>query len=226
MSLDLITTQTKLKFVKQYLPSAWGLAILVPSLLAPPSYRYSLFFHLSLTIAWLYWVLSIYKIEHTLHKMVPDSNILPKRTWLMSFIIGSHPTNYVLLLMAILLSAFKQTPVTILLTIAAPVLLIVTFTWYATIFGALRSFINERLPESERLSRFSERAISVCLGVPALICFAMQMIGQTPNWVVLSFIPIGTVASTVIVFGLQQRLAKALLVERESLLEDSLSFDT
>jgi maltodextrin utilization protein YvdJ len=128
--------------------------------------------------------------------------------------------------MAILLSAFKQTPVTVLLTIAAPVLLIVTFTWYATIFGALRSFINERLPESERLSRFSERAISVCLGVPALICFAMQMIGQTPNWVVLSFIPIGTVASTVIVFGLQQRLAKALLVERESLLEDSLSFDT
>jgi hypothetical protein len=219
MPIDLPTTPTKLKLIKQYLPSAGGLAVLIPSLLVPPSYRDSLVFHLTLTLAWLYWVFTIYKIEYALNKMVPGSNILPKRTWLMSLIVGSHPTNYLLLVMALVLSSFKQTPLTLILTISAPVLLVVTFTWYASIFGALRKFINDRLPESERLSAFSESAIGICLGVPALICFAMQMIGQTPGWIELSFLPIGIAAATSVAFCLQKKLATAILVERANMLE-------
>jgi hypothetical protein len=225
MSFDLVTTPTKLKLVKQYLPSAGGLAVLVPALLVPPSYRDSLIFHLSLTIAWLYWVFTIYKIEYALNKMVPDSNVLPKRTWLMSLIVGSHPTNYLLLVMAFVLSSMKQTPLTLILTISAPVLLIVTFTWYASIFSAIRKFINDRLPESERLSAFSESAISICLGVPALLCFSMQMFGQAPGWIMLSFLPIGIAASTAIAFCLQNKLATAILIERATMIENGNSLN-
>lgn len=225
MSLDLVTTPTKLKLVKQYLPPAWGLAIFLPSLLVPPSYRDSLVFHLTLTLAWVYWVFAIYKIEYALNKMVPNSEVLPKRTWLMSVLIGSHPTNYLLIVMAMFLSAFRQTPLNILLTISAPVLLIVTFTWYASIFGALRRFINERVSESERVTKFSETAISLSLGLPGLVCFAMQMIGHTPGWVELSFVPLGIAASTAIAFCLQTKLATALLQERASLLDDTNTHD-
>jgi len=223
MNFDLVTTQTKLKLVKHYLPSAWGLAVLLPSLLVPPSYRDSLVFHISLTVAWFYWIFAIYKIEYAFNKLAPEAAVMPKRTWLMSSIIGSHPTNYLLLASAMLLSAFKQTPLSIILAIAAPIFLTLTFSWYASIFNGLRQYINDRLPEAERVSRLSVWAITTGMGGPALFCFALQMLGQNPTWIQMSFVPIGIVASTITVYWMQEKIAVALVRERPNLLDDCYS---
>ena len=79
------TMPTKMKLVKHYLPSAWGIAFILPALLVPPSYRESIGFHISLTVAWLYWIFAMYQIENTFKKLAPDSSVLPKRAWLVSF---------------------------------------------------------------------------------------------------------------------------------------------
>ena len=123
--------------------------------------------------------------------------------------------------MATLLSTFKGTPLCLLLVIAAPLLLIASFSWYLSIFSSLRRFVNSYLPDTEHVSRFPEVLISLGLGVPAVVCFASQIFGQNLGWTQMSLVPIGIAISTLTIYWMQDKIGLALLQERKHILEDT-----
>jgi hypothetical protein len=213
----------RLKLANHYLPPTWmGVLLAAPALVVPPSYECSLPFHAAMSLAWAAWIFSTYRLEWSLRKLEPESEVLPRRAWLISTCLGSHPLNDLLIGGALALTTFRQTAISLVILPAIPLLILITYCWYLNLFGNLRQFINARLPHEQAIPKAAEQAIAVGLSLPG----AMQMLclasAHDPDWIMRSWIPIGLFVAISCLGIFKRKLALALSVQMP-LLEDDLN---
>jgi hypothetical protein len=228
-----ITTQTKLKLAKRYMTPDWGLIFLLPSLVVQANYASSLPFHLAMTLAWLYWAFSLYRMEYALRKLDPSSTVLPRKTWLVSLFLGAHPFNYLLLVFSLCVTQFPLTALPLASVIAAGAIALLSVSWYSMIFSSVRRYINERLPESEQLSKLFEYLVTFGVCAPAASNLFMNVFcGPHPDglfeYLRAALVSSGIFLSLACTVLIQHKLAQALSqVQTPSLdlAEDGLSIE-
>jgi hypothetical protein len=212
----------RLKLAHHYLPPTWmGVLLAAPALVVPAFYESSLPFQAAMCLAWAAWIFSIYRMEWTLRRLEPGADVLPRRAWLISACLGSHPLNYLLIGCTLALLNFKQTAISLMILPAIPILILMTFCWYLNIFGNLRQFINQRLPHEQAVPKVAEQAIALGVSLPG----AMQMLclasSHDLDWIMRSSIPIGLFVAISCLGIFSRKLALALAVEALPVEHDS-----
>jgi hypothetical protein len=216
----------RLKLANHYLPPTWmGVLLTAPALVVPPSYDGSLAFQAAMCVGWAAWIFFTYRMEWALRRLEPNAEVFPRRAWLISACLGSHPLNYLLIVCALALTNFRQTAISLVILPAIPIIILMTFCWYLNIFGNLRQFINERLPQDQAISKLAVQAIAIGLSLPGamqLLCLACS---HEPDWIMRSWIPIGLFVAIGCLGAFRGKLALALAVETRTVDDDSSSIN-
>ncbi len=214
--------ECRLKLANHYLPRTWlSVAMTVPALLIAPSYQSSPAFHLAMCLAWASWIACTYKLESAARRLQPELEVLPRRTWLISACLGSHPLNYFLVACTLALHTFGQTAISLMILPAVPLVIVMSASWYLIIFGNLRQFINERLPGDQAIPEFAEQGIALGLALPGALQLSCLALSHEPDWIMRSWIPIGILVAIACLSTFKNKLAMALALQDEALAQEA-----
>lgn len=208
-----LKTSFSLRLVEQYLPRVWpGVVIALPALLVIPSYDQSLWFHLWMGAAWIYWVFSIYKLHITMRKKNRSYEVNPLQASLITGLIGSHPFNYLLELFVAVLTLFPGTASGLVIVPAIPLLFILGFWWYRRMFNQICSFVKEQR-DDQMAPANPGSLIALFLLAPGALQLLLRAMGlpmEYAIWVSEALFPIGLVASFCLLYSFRNRVARLL----------------
>ncbi|HEY9685292.1 MAG TPA: hypothetical protein V6C86_27200 [Oculatellaceae cyanobacterium] len=219
-----VTIASKMRLAKRYMTPAWGLVVILPSIMVPCSYATSLPFNIAETVAWAYWMFVLYRIEFAMKKLDPVSQVLPRRAWLLSMFLGAHPLNYFLLIGSCMMLNYQGTAMPLAIVTSVGVMILLSVAWYSMIFTSLRRYINNRLPEPEQLSKAFEYLISFGICAPSavglmLLTTMFTELGQY-EYLRAALVSSGLLLSLGCTSVVQHKLAEVLSLVKEPSLED------
>lgn len=203
-----------LKLANHYLPRVWpGIVLTIPALFVVPAYDQSLYFHLWLTIAWLYWVISIYKIHRTISKVHSSYPIGPMKAVLVTAFCGTHPFNYIFEIGAVVLVNFAGTSLPLLVYLGVPAVFAFAFMWYVRLFSQLSLFIEYRWWKLDACGCLGS-LIALSLMTPGalqLLLHSKVIEGLFSLWLAEALTPIGLLVALSCLYILRNKIALSVV---------------
>lgn len=193
-SLPTLRTSFSLKLAHHYLPRVWpGLILTLPALFVLPAYDKSLWFHIWMNMAWVYWIYCVFKLHATLKKKNQSYDVSPAKATAVAALVGSHPFNYCLEFFALLLAVFPETASGLLIVPAIPLAFIFGFWWYRRMFSHVCRFVAAHRPDEMPIKN-PGGAIALCLLIPGALQLLFRALGLQSEyalWVSAALFPIG-----------------------------------
>jgi hypothetical protein len=208
-----VSTSFSVKLARHYLPRVWpGLFLTLPALLVLPEYDKSLWFHMWMSLAWVYWLICIYKLHATLRKKNRSYEVSPAKASAITAVMGSHPFNYLLEFFAMIRTNFPATALGLLIIPAIPLAFIFGFWWYLRMFRQVCRFVAEQCPDLPAPMN-PGGAIALVLLLPGTLQLLLHVLGiysECVLWFSETLFPIGLAAAFYILLSFRNKVIRLL----------------